>query len=141
MKNKKSFLGLIIALLLILSATGCTKTADQQAAPVTLTVSAAASLKDAMEEIQTNYAQEKSTITINYSFGGSGALQQQIENGADVDVFVSAATKQMDALADKGLLLDETRKNFLANQLVLVTPKGSDPISSINGLADEKLSG
>lgn len=104
---------------------------------VELTISAAASLKDAMEEIKTAYAKEKSNVTITYNFGASGSLQQQIEQGADVDLFLSAAAKQMDALRSKGLLLDDTRKNLLGNRLVLVIPNDSTAaISDFNRLTD-----
>lgn len=141
MKNTKNFFVFLLSLVLILSAAGCgNNTAVQQkAAQVNLTVSAASSLKDAMEEIKTNYAQENANITITYNFAGSGSLQQQIEQGAAVDIFVSAGTKQIDALKDKGLLLDDTRRNLLGNQLVLITPKGSSTATNIKDLADEKF--
>ncbi|MDF5709173.1 MAG: molybdate ABC transporter substrate-binding protein [Nostoc sp. S4] len=90
-----------------------------------LTVSAAASLKDAMDEIKPLYSKEKPNITLSYNFGSSGALQQQIEQGAGVDVFISAATKQIDALQKKGLLVDGTRKDLLKNQVVLIVPQNS----------------
>lgn len=90
-----------------------------------LTVSAAASLKDALNEVQTLYKTEKPNTTIAINYGGSGTLQQQIEQGAPVDLFFSAATSNMTALKDKGLLNDSTIKNLLQNKLVLVVPKDS----------------
>ena len=66
-------------------------------------VSAAASLKEALEEIKPLYQQSKSDINISYNFGASGALQQQIEQGAPADIFISAGKKQVDALEEKGL--------------------------------------
>ncbi|MBP1762577.1 MAG: modA2 [Firmicutes bacterium] len=93
---------------------------------VDLTISAAASLKDAMSEIKTLYAKEKPKTNLNINFGGSGALQQQIEQGADVDLFFSAATSNMDTLKSKGLLIDSTIKNLLGNKLVLVVPNDSN---------------
>ena len=59
------------------------------------------------------------------NYGASGTLQLQIEQGAPVDVFLSAAPKQMDALAAKGLLLDGTRRDLLRNEVVLIVPKDS----------------
>lgn len=56
----------------------------------TILVSAAASLKEALEEIKPLYQQSKSDVNINYNFGASGALQQQIEQGAPADIFISA---------------------------------------------------
>lgn len=107
--------------------------------PVTLTVSAAASLKDAMEEIKTAYQKENPNVTITYNFGSSGSLQQQIEQGAGVDVFLSAATKQMDALKDKGLIMEDTRKDFLENKIVLVVPKDSSAVSDFKDLSTDKV--
>lgn len=88
-----------------------------------LTVSAAASLRDTLTEIESLYRQNQPNTTLTYNFGGSGSLQQQIEQGAPVDVFISAAPKQMDALEAKGLLLKDTRRNLLTNQVVLITAK------------------
>jgi molybdate transport system substrate-binding protein len=93
-----------------------------------LTVSAAASLKDALTEVQVLYTKEHPDVKIAFNFGGSGALQQQIENGAPVDVFISAAAKQMDALEKSTLLLDGTRRDLLANVLVLITPKAATEV-------------
>ena len=100
-----------------------------------LTVSAAASLRNVLEEVKIEYAKSQPDVKINYNFGASGALQQQIEQGADVDVFISAAAKQMDALESKNLLLTDTRKNILGNQIVLIVPKNAEEIS---GFADLK---
>ena len=86
-----------------------------------LTVSAAASLKNVIEEIEPLYQQQNPETEIIYNFGSSGSLQRQIEQGAPVDVFISAASKQMDALEKQNLLLTETRRNLLKNQMVLVT--------------------
>lgn len=113
--------------------------AQAEAEPVALTVSAAASLKDAMEEIKTAYTKGKPNVTITYNFGSSGSLQQQIEQGAEVDVFLSAATKQMDALKDKGLIMEDTMKNFLENKIVLVVPADSTGVSGFKDLSADKV--
>ncbi len=92
-------------------------------------VSAAASLQKALQEITPLYTQAYTQAnpkqTVNYNFAASGALQQQIEQGAPIDVFISAADKQMKALQEKDLLVSETQKNLLTNQLVLITLKQS----------------
>jgi molybdate transport system substrate-binding protein len=111
-----------------------------QAQSVTLTVSAAASLQDAMKAIGSAYSQEKPNVSITYNFGSSGSLQQQIEQGAPVDVFISAALKQMNALQQKNLLLTDTRKDLLKNQVVLVAPKQATAISDFKDLSDTKVS-
>ncbi|MBO3458317.1 molybdate ABC transporter substrate-binding protein [Aetokthonos hydrillicola Thurmond2011] len=105
-----------------------------------LLVSAAASLQNAMEEIKPLYQQTKSNVNINYNFGASGALQQQIEQGAPVDIFISAGKKQMDALEQKGLLLTGSRTNLANNRLVLIVPSNSSVgINSLSNLTDSKF--
>jgi molybdate transport system substrate-binding protein len=91
----------------------------------TILIGAAASLKDALEKIDPLFKAARPGIAVNYNFAASGPLQQQIEQGAPMDVFISAANQQMDALQEKGLILTDTRRNLLSNQLVLVVPTNS----------------
>lgn len=91
----------------------------------TLLVAAAASLQDALKELNPLFESANRGITVNYNFAASGPLQQQIEQGAPVDLFISAATRQMDALQQKNLILTNTRRNLLTNSLVLVVPRNS----------------
>jgi molybdate transport system substrate-binding protein len=114
-------------------------TSDSQAASSQLLVSAAASLSDAMSAIQPIYVQQNPDIQLVYNFGSSGSLQQQIEQGAPVDVFISAAPKQMDALEQKGLLLPGTRKNLLTNSIVLIVPKGQKTITRFEDLTNNTV--
>ncbi|MBD2565154.1 MULTISPECIES: molybdate ABC transporter substrate-binding protein [Nostoc] len=102
-------------------------------------VSAAASLKDALEEIKPLYQQSKSNVNITYNFGASGALQQQIEQGAPADIFISAAKKQVDALEAKGLLLPGSRTNLANNRLVLIVAQDVVGINSFYNLTDSKI--
>lgn len=151
MKKLKIFLTVVSAIALIISISACgtnsptqnDKTIEQgttkESKSVTLTISAAASLKAAMEEIKSAYAKEKPNVTITYNFGASGPLQQQIEQGAEVDLFISAAAKQMDALKKKSLILDDTRRNLLENRIVLVIPKDSSIVSDFKDLTNEKV--
>ncbi|MGK7950387.1 MAG: molybdate ABC transporter substrate-binding protein [Xenococcaceae cyanobacterium] len=90
--------------------------------PIDLTISAAASLQDALKAIKPIYEKNHPEVGITYNFGSSGSLQQQIEQGAPVDLFISAAIDKMDALEKQGLLLTATRRDLLKNQMVLVTP-------------------
>jgi molybdate transport system substrate-binding protein len=101
---------------------------------VNLTISAAASLKQAMEEVKVLYQKSKTNVRLTYNFGSSGSLQQQIEQGAPVDVFFSAATKQMDALQSRNLIASGTRKNLLSNQIVLITPKNNNIVKKFEDL-------
>lgn len=91
----------------------------------TLLVAAAASLQDALEELDTRFEATNPGIRVNYNFAASGPLQQQIEQGAPVDLFISAAARQMDALQQQNLIIAGTRRNLLTNSLVLVVPNGS----------------
>ena len=91
----------------------------------TLTISAAASLKEVMTDIKTEYEKTYPSDKIIFNFGGSGALQKQIENGAPVDVFISAATKQMNELVSKNLILPNSNFILLENSVVLIKPKNS----------------
>lgn len=106
---------------------------------INLLVSAAASLKDALGEINPLYQQSKPGVNISYNFGASGALQQQIEQGAPADIFISAGKKQIDALEQKGLLVPGTRANLANNRLVLVVPSNSTGVTSFNTLADSSV--
>lgn len=111
-------------------------TAQQQ---TSLTVSAAISLSPALAEIKTVYQGSNPNITITYNFGASGALGQQIQQGAPVDVFFSAATKQMNDLQQANLLINETRRNLLTNRLVLITPKNGVALSDFKQLTDARI--
>ena len=128
-KNKKKLVFLIINILSLLLVIGCDRLSElslespsQANSSTQLTVSAAASLKDAMEEIQPLYQQKHPETKIIYNFASSGSLQRQIEQGAPVDVFISAATSRMDSLDKQGLLLTATRQDLLKNKMVLVVP-------------------
>ncbi|WP_414623947.1 molybdate ABC transporter substrate-binding protein [Calothrix sp. CCY 0018] len=134
-----SFLGWVFLSLLI--TVGCSQitpnpstTSPSAASTASLTVSAAASLKDAMEQIKPLYNQENPEVELTYNLGSSGALQRQIEQGAPADIFVSAATKQMDALEKQGLLLEGTRQDLLKNQLVLIVPQNSTGVKDFQDL-------
>lgn len=93
---------------------------------VEILVAAAASLQNAMEELEKNYKITNPNVTLTFTFGSSGTLQQQIEQGAPVDVFMSAALKQMTALEEGDLILEDTKKELLENKVVLIVPKESD---------------
>ena len=104
-----------------------------------LTISAAASLKESLEAIESLYARENPEITLIYNFGSSGSLQQQIEQGAPVDLFFSAAITQMNALEKKELLLEGTRQSFFKNEIVLIVPKENTTITRFKDLIDKSV--
>ncbi|OBQ22418.1 MAG: molybdate ABC transporter substrate-binding protein [Anabaena sp. WA113] len=104
-----------------------------------LLISAAASLKEVLVEIQPLYQQSQPNVNINYNFGSSGTLQQQIEQGAPTDIFISAAKKQVDTLEQKGLLVTGSRNIIAKNRLVLIVPKNAVGINSFYSLKDAKV--
>ncbi len=91
----------------------------------TIMVGSASSLQDVLKELTPLFQSAHPGITVKYSFTAPGAVQQQIERGAPIDVFVPGSTKQMDALQAKGLILPETRRNLVTNSIVLVVPRNS----------------
>ncbi len=107
---------------------------------VTLTILAAASLTDVCDELKTRFEDEYPNVTVSISYGGSGALQTQIEEGAPADVFMSAAQKQMTALDEEGLMDSDSIINLLENKVVLIVPKDSDTgIASFEDLATDAV--
>lgn len=86
----------------------------------------AASLSNAMEEIQKNFQSQYPDVEILYNADSSGTLQTQIEEGARCDLFFSAAAKQMDALVEGGFAEEESVVNLLENKVVLIKPAGGE---------------
>lgn len=100
-----------------------------------ITVSSAISLKNAFEEIGRAFKGYHPEAKLLFNFGASGDLARQIEAGAPVDVFASAAQKDMDGIDRKGLILSGTRANFAGNGVVLVKPSlSSVQIESLEDL-------
>jgi len=135
-----SKLNLITICLVALMVSATMLSGCSTAAPVDITVSAAASLTDVITEINALYMEKNSNVTITANFASSGTLQQQIEQGAPVDVFFSAAAKQMDNLQNGDLILVNTRQNVVNNSLVLVVPLDSTlNITSFEDLTTDKV--
>lgn len=133
-KIRPSLVAVVLGLAFF-TASGLGGSPPPQSAKADLTVSAAISLKDALDEAKQTYMASNTNVTIAVNYGASGTLELQIEQGAPVDVFVSAAPKQMDALETKGLLLELTRRDLLRNEVVLIVPKDSSAgISSFQDL-------
>src|SRR3989449_5859560 len=90
-----------------------------------LTLSVAISMKDAIEELGRGFTQARPGVVLRHNLGASGELSKQIEAGAPVDLFISAAARQMDELETKGLLVPGSRRVFARNVLVAVKPADS----------------
>lgn len=145
-KRFSALLAMIAVLVMGVFMTACQKkgTPDNGASQenmnkeVALTVSAAASLKDAMGEITNLYTKENPNVKITFNFGSSGSLQKQIEQGAPADIFISAGKKQMEALQSQGLILEDTNKKIVGNELILVAPSNST-ITGFEDLTTDKV--
>jgi molybdate transport system substrate-binding protein len=146
--KKKHFFSLTAWILVsFLAVVGCNQvtnntpdaTSTPQAQATELTLSVAASLQDAMKALEPVYREQNPNTKITYNFGSSGSLQQQIEQGAPVDVFISAAERQIQALDEKNLLLPGTRKDLLGNEVVLIASQKATGISDFQDLTSNQV--
>lgn len=129
---------------LLLATTACA--ADtQRSSPgtpqkTTVTVAAAASLTDAMQDIETAFEQDYPEINVNLNVAASGVLKRQIEQNAPIDVFASAAELPMDELQQQGLIREDSRTVFARNQIVVVVPESSSlEIDELGDLQDTAI--
>ena len=105
-----------------------------------ITLSVAISMKEAVETLGRQFTQARPGVMLRYNFGSSGELQKQIEAGAPVDLFISAAQRQMDELEQKGLIDPASRRVFARNVLIVIKPAGSAlDISKPADLLDPKV--
>ncbi len=157
MKKLLSFI-LSIAMVLLLVACGGSNTANNTAPettkavdPTEIIVFAAASMTETMNEIKGMYEAKNPNIKITYNFDSSGTLLKQIVAGADCDLFISAAQKQMNQLdSSKGedvnpdkndFVLQGTRINLLENKVALAVPDNNPKgIEKFDDLTTDKLS-
>ena len=163
MKNTRRITAVITALLVLLlalSACGTAPAAEEEAAssaetaaaePVTLQVFAAASMTETLDAIIDLYTEEHPEVTIVPTYDSSGTLKTQIQEGAECDLFISAAQKQMNQLDaakteeqgnEEGLdfVLSDTRVDLLENKVVLAVPDDNPAdIQSFEDLATDKL--
>ena len=169
----KKYLSLLLALCLTLSLAACGSKADTSAnaadgsqtqdnapteapagEPVELIVFAAASMTETINQLKEMYEQNNPNVTITYNFDSSGKLLTQIKEGADCDLFISAAPKQMNAMdgsliddKDKNpdgldLIVTDSRIDLLENKVTLAVPEGNPKgIESFDQLAELLKSG
>src|SRR5882757_1494286 len=132
------FAGFFVALTILLGSAYSPALADDKS----LTVFAAASMKNALDDIDAAYT-AKSGVKIVASYAASSALAKQIEQGAPADVFVSADTDWMDYAIGKRTINEPTRVNLLGNSIVLIAPKDSkiDNVTIGQGFDLSKLAG
>lgn len=128
-----------ILLLIVLSLTLVACSSRPSEDRTELLVAAAASLKEVLTDIGVAFETRYGT-KITFNFAGSNLLQRQIETGAPVDIFASAAAIQMDVLAAQGLVISATRRMFATNAMVLIIPRDSPvAIESFADLTDERI--
>lgn len=140
MRRKQFLLFLSTTLISFLLVTGLQLVDPEPAqANTTLLVSAAASLKEVLAEMKPLYQKHHPNVNLTFNFGASGALLQQIEQGAPADIFIAAAKRQVETLEQKGALVPGTRANLATNKLVLIVPKGSRGVSSFNSLKQPEI--
>ena len=124
--------------------TARTEVSPETAAPETteLYVFAAASMTETMDQIKEKYEAANPGIVIVPTYDSSGTLLKQIQEGADCDLFVSAAPKQMNALEEAGSLVEGSRIDLLENKVTLAVPEGNPKgIESFDQLAELLKSG
>ena len=131
--KKRNIIAVVLAIVMIFTFCACGQ--EKPAEKVELTVFAAASMTETLTELGNKYMEENENVSILFNFDSSGTLKTQIQEGADVDIFISAGQKQMDQLdknasADvntEGLdfVLEGTRFDILENKVALSVPDGN----------------
>ncbi|WP_208591311.1 molybdate ABC transporter substrate-binding protein [Gracilibacillus suaedae] len=96
-----------------------------------ITISAAASLTDTLQEIVQQFEEENPHINVSLNLGGSGSLSQQIIQGAPADIFFSASVPHFDRVLQAGLIKEENARALLANELVWIQPQSDQPATTV----------
>jgi len=134
----KKFIMLIVSVCLALSMSACSSAAETivPAEKTEVIIFAASSMTETLTEIGNIYMAENENLSLVFNFDSSGKLKTQIEEGADCDVFISAAPKQMDQLQELKLIIDDTRFDLLENRVTLCNAENSNTsIDSFDTLA------
>lgn len=150
-KNVLLIAALVLSMVLFAFAAGCTATPSGNTGtagtaektvtvvteePVEITVFAAASLKGALTDIVNKFMEENKNIKVITNFAGSQTLKTQIQEGADVDIFISANDKQFDPIKDAGLITE--KKVLLTNKLAIAVPVANKAgVADLGDLAKE----
>ncbi|WP_099203042.1 molybdate ABC transporter substrate-binding protein [Miniphocaeibacter massiliensis] len=144
MFKKKYLLIFSMLLALLLTFTACNKNTketevnktEESKETVKLTVAAAASLTESFNEMKPLLLEKG--LDIDFTYGASGTLQKQIEEGAGIDAFISASTKNMNKLVEGNFVKKNNVKTIVKNALVLIVPDDNKEIKNIEGLVEVK---
>lgn len=112
---------LLLLLCLVLAACGGQAPPEKK---TELLISAAASLKESLQEVKLEFEKENPSIEVRINFGSTGALQKQIEQGAPADLLISASKPFFTELSNKGYISASHQMDYLGNELVMVTAGG-----------------
>ena len=135
--KKRLFTVMLAGIMAAGMTTGSVQAAAAEDASGDLYVFIAASLANAMDEIQKDFNEEYPDVNILFNADSSGTLQTQIEEGSRCDIFFSAATKQMDALVDEDLAKKDSVVDLLENKVVLIKPKdGETKVTGFENITD-----
>jgi molybdate transport system substrate-binding protein len=129
--------GVLIFIVIIVVLSGCLPEKQDTNEETELTISAAASLSEALLKLQDTFEKEHPDIQISYNFGGSGSLRKQIEQGAPIDLFLSASTIDYEKLVDQQRVMEG--KAILTNNLVLISESEAEESSFDSFLAGEGI--
>ena len=142
---RKKWTSLCLVLIMLCGITGCIKKeekkVEERKAEVELHILAAASMTDVLAEISETYEKKYEHVNFVFSFDSSGTLKTQIEEGAPADIFISAATKQMDELSAGGFIKKDSIVKLLENKVVLIQPQDAKTrLTSFEDVATDKVS-
>jgi len=139
---KKVLAFLVISLAIIMPCFSQAASEAVAAEKQEITVFAAASMTETMTEIGNKYMEANPNVSIVFNFDSSGTLKRQIEEGAECDIFISAAPKQMNQLIELNLIDKSASVDLLQNKVTLCLSEGTkNPVSSFEELADALKSG
>lgn len=129
--KKSTVIWLIIILVMGVTVTlsGCTEQSD-----TVISVSVTSSMQQVFDDLVPKFEQAQPGVRVNMNYASSGVLCTQIQQGAPVDVYVSALEDYMDVLEEQGLIVSESRRVFAANSLVIIVPKDSVADATLENL-------
>ena len=140
-KGKLTTICFLLSMVLILTTTmtACSKTETKKEEPKNVNLFIAASLTDAVGEIVKDFEAENEGVKVVVNADSSGKLKSQILEGFDCDIFLSASTKEVEELKEKGLIVEDSTKDLLENQLAIIASKDYDgQVKGLENIKDAK---